>query len=416
MAEARSATPKSALLTLAWRGVRAHSRRTAVLVAAGAMGLVAVAFSLGMQRWSHETLMGLTSDGAHGLGHVERPGYHRTRDPALRFAEDPPPVDPGAANVRGERWTAMLEWPALASGPRDQAPVRLQGIHEGFRTVAVGSRESLASPATVPEVVVGADLASRLGVADGARLALRYRNAAGADRTAHLVARVAAKGASSSSDRFTLALPLDQLQALIGERSLTGWGIAFPGVSDRGALLVRLAATRAALRDPALELVTWRETAPDVEGITEVQTRAVYMLIVILVLVQTIGVANAFVLGLVDRTRELGVLLALGLEPLELRELVRFEAWLTSAAGTVAGLVLCAPLAWWLRHHGLDFSGSARTMEVAGQVLPPVVRAYIGPLEIGCGAVLSSIVGPLAGWWPARRIARLDPVAALRAV
>lgn len=410
-----TAPPLRALAGVAWRGVLNHRRRTGVLVAANALGLVTMALSLGLQRWSHETLLGLTSAGAHGLGHVERPGHHRSRDPALRFPEWPPPIDPARAAELAPRWTAILEWPALVEGPRDQAPVRLEATREGVVADGPAPSESPARPAAL----VGRasrDLVERLGVAGGARARVRLRDASGEERSVPLALTALAPGEPGGHDRFTITLPLADLQAAVGERSLTSWGIGFDEHASSAAVLAALGRVRAALADPALTVVSWRDTAPDVEGITEVQARATYLLVVILAVVQTIGVANTFVLSLVDRTRELGVLLALGLRPRDLRALIHLEAWLTSALGAAVGAALAVPVAWFLGSHGLDFSGSARSLAVAGQVMPPVIKAYIGPTQVLLGAVLGVIVGPAAGWWPARRIAALDPIAALRAV
>lgn len=407
-----------ALLGVAWRGVVNHRRRTLVLVAANALGLVTMALSLGLQRWSHETLLGLTSAGAHGLGHVERPGHHRSRDPALRFPEWPPPLDPARAAELAPRWTAVLEWPALVEGPRDQAPVRLEAAREGMsgRPDPDGSAgESLARPASLAGRA-SRELIEKLGVAAGERARVRIRDARGGERSVPLTLTSLAPGEPGANDRFTIALALFDLQALIGERSLTSWGIGFGEHASSTEVLATLGQVRAALTDPALAVVSWRETAPDVEGITEVQARATYLLVVILAVVQTIGVANTFVLSLVDRTRELGVLLALGFRPRDLRGLIQLEAWLTSVLGTAVGAALTVPVAWFLGSHGLDFSSSARSLEVAGQIMPPVIKAYIGPTQVLLGAALGLVVGPAAGWWPARRIAALDPVAALRSV
>ncbi len=405
--------PFAALGGVAWRGVRAHRRRTGVLVAANALGVVAVALSLGLQRWSHETLLGLTSDTGHGLGHVERPERHRSRDPRLRFGEQPEPIDPTRAATLAVGWTAILEWPALVEGPRDQAPVELEATRRGFRSAAV---EGLGARPTKVAGRVSQELAARLGVGADGRARIRFRDAAGVEVavTATLVA--VPPGAGSPPGRSTIALALDDLQALIGERAVTSWGIELDRGLSTAAALARLDDVRRTLRDPSLVVVSWRETAPDVEGITEVQRRAVQLLVVILAVVQTIGVANTFVLGVIDRTRELGVLTALGFEPRDLNRLIQLEAWITSLLGAVTGVALSVPASWFFARHGLDFSASAKSLAVAGQVMPPIIRAYIGPAEVAVGAALALVVGPAAGWWPARRIAALDPVQALRAV
>ncbi len=109
-----------------------------------------------------------------------------------------------------------------------------------------------------------------------------------------------------------------------------------------------------------------------------------------------IGIANVMVMSVTERTREIGVRLAIGAQRREVLRQFLFEAAMLSGAGGVAGVV---------------------TAFLLGLVATAVAPAFpaVPPLwAVASGLGTSVAVGVLAGYWPARRAAALDPVEALR--
>jgi len=120
-------------------------------------------------------------------------------------------------------------------------------------------------------------------------------------------------------------------------------------------------------------------------------------------LVAIIGVANVMFVLVEERRGEIGLLMALGATPRRIALGRLAEGVVVTLLGGAAGVALSALLLW-----GLD------------QVpLGPDVRGYLGRPVLNIGltlgiALLLGVAGCLAGWWPARRAAALDPVEALR--
>ncbi|MEU5366200.1 FtsX-like permease family protein [Streptomyces sp. NPDC005925] len=157
-----------------------------------------------------------------------------------------------------------------------------------------------------------------------------------------------------------------------------------------------------------------KATAP--YGNPEVQTRAeyaessaagidmmltlVYALLALAVLIALLGIANTLTLAVHERTRELGLLRAVGQTRAQLRAMVRWESVLVAAFGTAGGLGLGAFLGWVL----VTASDGASDSDFVF-ALPPGRLALVALVGLAAGA--------LAGRRPARRAARLD---VLRAV
>jgi putative ABC transport system permease protein len=113
-------------------------------------------------------------------------------------------------------------------------------------------------------------------------------------------------------------------------------------------------------------------------------------------LIGGIGIANVMVIGVTERTREIGVRMALGARRAEVRQQFLLEAGLLSLAGGVAGI------------------GVAVSLGLVAAILFPGFSAIPPPWAVAAGVVVSMIVGLVAGYLPARKAAGLDPVEALR--
>lgn len=121
-----------------------------------------------------------------------------------------------------------------------------------------------------------------------------------------------------------------------------------------------------------------------------------YVLLALSVVVSLFGIVNTLVLTVFERTRELGMLRAIGLTRRQVRRMIRHESVITALIGGAIGIVLGLALASLL---------AARLDEVSFAV-------PVGQLVVF--AVVSVIVGIFAAIWPARRAARLNPLEALQ--
>jgi putative ABC transport system permease protein len=127
----------------------------------------------------------------------------------------------------------------------------------------------------------------------------------------------------------------------------------------------------------------------------------------IALLVATIGIANTMVMAIYERTREIGILKAMGASRGEVRQMFMMEAGFIGMIGGVTGLLL-----GWLLGLGLnpaiEMFGRFREQQIHGKfflVTPMLAIGVIG---------FATFIGLLAGLLPAQRAARLDPLEALR--
>jgi putative ABC transport system permease protein len=131
----------------------------------------------------------------------------------------------------------------------------------------------------------------------------------------------------------------------------------------------------------------------------------------VIVLVAAIGVANAMLMTVMERRREIGVQLALGATPGRVLSTIAWEAALQSFAGAALGTALGLACVWAFHEPGIRFT--EQPIEFGGatfDVVHPIVtwRSWVYP-----GIV--ALIGSLAGLWPAWRATQLTPAEAMRA-
>ena len=125
----------------------------------------------------------------------------------------------------------------------------------------------------------------------------------------------------------------------------------------------------------------------------------VYGLLGIAVLIAVLAIGNTLALSIHDRTRELGLVRAVGQDRRQVRAAVRWESVIIAVFGTIGGVAAGAFLGWGLMR-------AMRVQEGFGTFALPVT-----PLAVVLG--LAGVAGVAAAWRPARRAARTDILAAI---
>jgi len=148
---------------------------------------------------------------------------------------------------------------------------------------------------------------------------------------------------------------------------------------------------------PIAETLTAKEFTDRQAGQVDQLLALIYVLLSLAVIVSLFGIVNTLVLSIYERTRELGMLRAIGTSRRQVRRMIRYEAVITSligaAIGIVLGLVIAVAIAQPLKSDGFQLA------------IP------VGQLVVVM--VLAALAGVLAAILPARRAARLDVLQAL---
>jgi putative ABC transport system permease protein len=124
----------------------------------------------------------------------------------------------------------------------------------------------------------------------------------------------------------------------------------------------------------------------------------VYALLALAVIIALIGIVNTLMLSVFERTREIGLLRAVGMKRRQVRAMIRSEAVILAIFGAIIGIIIGTGM-------GLALVSSLRQQGITQTVVPGFSLVIF--------LVLAAVLGLVAATWPARRAARLDVLAAI---
>jgi putative ABC transport system permease protein len=126
----------------------------------------------------------------------------------------------------------------------------------------------------------------------------------------------------------------------------------------------------------------------------------VYALLALAVLIALIGIVNTLMLSVFERTREIGLLRAIGMKRRQVRTMIRSEAVILAIFGAIIGIIIGTGM-------GIALVSSLKQQGITDTVVPASSLVIF--------LLLAALLGLLAASWPARRAARLDVLAAIAA-
>jgi putative ABC transport system permease protein len=191
------------------------------------------------------------------------------------------------------------------------------------------------------------------------------------------------------------------------------------------AVLARSADAAPALRDRLragverlgmdAEVLTWDQISPGLLQLIVLDDAGMYILLVILVVVVGFGILNTILMAVLERTRELGISLALGLRPAAVFRMVYLESLMIASVGLLVGLALALPVVLYMQAHPISLEGQAsQAVEYFG--FEPVMTWKLKPLN-PIGSVIAILgVAALAALYPALKASRSRSVESLRSV
>jgi len=266
-------------------------------------------------------------------------------------------------------------------------------------------------PERPPRVVVGAGLAKVLGVGVGDHLhAIGYAVDGTAEEVELEIVGVFRTG-TSLLDRgriYTHIADLQRFTHLYDQAHEIAVVSGSP--ADAGALAGRL---RADLAGSGVLVQSWAELRPDIRQMIDVSRLTTALMIFIILFVATLGVVNTMLMAVFERTRELGVLKAIGMTGFRVVRLVVAETLLLVVASSVVGTGIGLLMDLYMVNHGvhLNFSDS---VQIGGIGIDPVLHGAITATGVIAPTVILAVTCLVASLYPAIRAARLAPAVGMR--
>lgn len=401
---------------IAWRNLWRNPRRTALALAAIGLSLALVLVYDGILRayadWMREAITGPL------LGHVQAhaPGWRKDRalDRTLRGAGAALREVRAVPGVAGA--SARVYAPALAALGEEGFAVLVLGLEPAAEARGTGLLAGVVEPPAGHRVLMGRVLAETMGVRPGDVVALVGQGVDGSLANDLFTVTGLVQTSVDLVNRQAVLMDLAAAQDLLAMTDEAHELVVHAADPEGAKALAPVVAALPALA--GAEVLDWEALAPDMLALVELVEIAWVFVLVLVFVAAAAGVANTMLMATYERTRELGMLLALGARPRRIVVLVVAEALVLGLAGVLLGVALGGGIVAITHRTGFDYSaltgGGPTELSFAGLrwslVLYP--RLALADVLRGAGAVLLTAL--LASAWPAARAARLEAAKALR--
>lgn len=429
-----------ALFKLAVRNLQRNRRRTVITLAALVFGVAAMIGVKGFIRGFRGNIIENQVQGVIGAVQVHKKGYlaNVLGSPLTLDMADTPQLRTAMASVPGvTAVSGRIDFGAQFSTPDKKPPPEdgsdLAEADKGTATFLMvtafdpevekqvtparwrwvtSARGHMVAHADAPDVVLNDDFAHSLKVepaAPGAPLPPVEQQYAlvTADRDSSLngenVMVTGTFGSVTANDRRVGFMGLATAQKLLRmDGRVTEYALALGPTADAAQVKEALQAKLG----PEYEVNTWDERIPFLRDLVMMQDLVFNIVSNIFLFVVLLGIVNAMLMSVMERVREIGTMLAVGMRRRSITRLFVMEGLVLGAVGGLVGTLAGVFLVWWLDHMGLK-------IPAPGARVPAIIHPNLEALFVVRTFVQAVAGTALAALWPAWRASKLRPVEAL---
>jgi putative ABC transport system permease protein len=407
------------LIQMAWRNIWRSPWRSGVVVGAMALGVWAGVFMMGLAQGVNDARTSAALDDYVGHAQITDSNFVANQDVQALLAQPAPWTAALDAHPEVESWSERLVLMAVLQAGAASAPVQILAVDpERESRVFTAPRNVVVGELSSEGITLGQKLADQLGAGLGDRVVLSFQDVRGEIHTVLFSVEGIYDGVSNLIEGVQVYAPLAALapEVLGGDSLAMARGAVHQihfRVRNLDSLDATVAAVQGAVADPGSAIVrTWRGISPDLSYADEVLAQSLLLFMAVILFAMAFGILNTMLMAILERTRELGMLMAIGLTGRKVFRLVVWETLLLSFAGMPIGLILGHITIAVTSRTGITIDGVDKGLAEFGlqsTIYPVSVPEYYLPI-----AVLVAVLGLLSSLYPARKALKLNPIESMR--
>ena len=401
------------IISLAWKNIWRNKKRSLIIIVATTLGLWGSLLSGAIWMGWGESMVDTAID--RDLSHIQihKPGYMQNKE-IINYIPDGFQIIKEIQNLPGVKAVSgrtLIE--GMAASPTSTFGVKIIGVvPEQAKTVTgiykrIIEGEYFADGKRNP-VIIGNKLSVRLGLKLYSKIILSFQNLDGSLNYAAGKIVGIYKTESTMFDQSNVFMRQTDLFRLLDTEPV----IHEIAIRAESARILPQVDEIVKANYPQLSVQTWKELAPEVAYASSAMEAFTYIFIGIILFALLFGITNTMLMSVIERFRELGVLIAVGMKKGRVFTMILLETIMLSITGGIAGIIVGGLSIAYLSHVGIDLTSLASGLEMFGTstslrpFLP--VDMYIAlPIMIVVTASLSAVL-------PAWKVIHIQPSEAIR--
>jgi ABC-type lipoprotein release transport system permease subunit len=401
------------LLSLAWKNIWRNKKRSLIILIAIILGLWAGLFASAVMfgMWDSAINSAIERDLSHIQIHSKEFKKEKLITNTLPDADNI--LDKLKNNTSIEYVTQRVIIEGMASSPTSSSGVEIVGIdpdvEKNITSISSKMKEGnyFATKNRNP-IVVGEELAKKLSLKLKSKIVLSFQAPDGTITYAAFRIAGVFKTESSTFDKSTLFIKRNDLYKIIDSQPFVH-EIAIKIKNPQQLLSVT---NQLKKEFPNLAVQDWKELAPELDLSYELLVLELYIFLGIILFALLFGVTNTMLMSVIDRIRELGVLLAVGMRRLRIFRMIIYETVMLSLCGGIIGMIVGALTILYFKNAGISLSIFADAFSAFGistQLYPELPVSFYPMLTV---MIIATAV--LASIYPAIKAIKLQPADAIR--
>ncbi len=399
---------------LAWRNIWRNKKRSAVIIAAIAMGLTGGLFAGAVMMGMGESMIHSAID--RNLGHIQIHTVAFKEDMLIRNrlenSDSILSIVRQTKNVQAVSARTVFE--AMAASPSSSYGVRIMGVSRPDEVQTTHIAEKLIAGKFLEgryrtQAVIGKKLAERLHLKLKSKIILTFQDWNG--DLVYMSTRIVGifKTVSSMFDGTTVFLRQADIARSLGWKTAPIHEIA---LRCSNGDVVKHVQRQLSKTFPRLKVENWKELDPALAYMSSTVEIFTYFFVAIILFALLFGITNDMLMSVVERVRELGILMAVGLRKSRLFAMILLETIFLSMTGGLLGMLIGGSIIDYFNGHGFNLGIVAKSLESFGSssILYPFL-----PAEMYVGMTVMIIVAAnIASVLPAWKAMHLHPAEAIR--
>jgi len=328
--------------------------------------------------------------------------------------------------------SALERDPAVAAVyPRLNAPCLIRSSRDSRSSVVIGmdiAREKDSNPILNADKIVegklpddndrkgalmGETLAKELGLKVGKKFVIMTQGSDGKIASRLLRVTGLIRTNARMIDAATVIVPRKVMESVIGKTD-SAHEIAVMLHDHRMIKKTLPRIRKIAHTQPDVEAFQWEKAMPGLANAIKMDHVGLQIIVVFMYIIVAIGTINTLLMSVMERTREFGVIRAIGVSKTGIRKIVLSEAFVLAVTGVVVGIFLASVVGLYTSSKGIDYSFMIKDQGIAGTLIDPVMYSAWNWLDtfILCGGMI--VLALFASLYPAHYILKTQPSDAMR--
>lgn len=313
-----------------------------------------------------------------------------------------------------ENYAPRFKTEAFAMSPHGQQGIKLLGVDSKKEQAVLGLEARLLSGSFLESdlaypILIGKKLATELHLKLKSKIQISFMDQNANQITKNFKVCGVFSAGNDAFDGYTVFVPRDRIERLTSTTAIHEIIIK----SKKGSSLAKLESNlKNKIPDNLVE--SWQTRFPEIAYGIEMMSSTMYVLMSIIIAALLFGIINTLVMSILERKREIGILMAIGMTRSKIRFMILFESLIYGVIGGPLGILLGYITIQYFARYGFDLSSFGEGMEAFGY--DPIIYLYLESKYYSIYTAYILTATFLGGLYPSSIATKLNPITAIRSI